>query len=201
MRRLVCVLTFLGLLYIGPSAEAYRLEYREQLWELFHLQLYQYPERIAENVVWLQQALQAPFANPLYALAEIENETEWEKYRYLFTMHIYVKLVDMHILWASKFFKLEAYFFNYPWRDDNLESLARAEELLSLGLLYWEQAVELARETERWPWVHLEELAQWEDEAWRINNGRLDYEAIIGRHLDRLEEVRATFEAMDANTY
>ena len=200
MRRLVLSVLLLSLVLV-PRAQAYRLEYREQLWELFHLQLYYYPERIAENVVWLQQALEAPFANPLYALAEIQNETEWEKYRYLFTMHIYVKLVDMHILWASKFFKLDAFFFNYPWREDNLRSIERAEELLSLGLLYWEQAVAMAREIERWPWVHLEELAQWEDEAWRINTGDLDYEAIIGRHLDRLSEVRERFENMDESIY
>jgi threonine dehydrogenase-like Zn-dependent dehydrogenase len=49
--------------------------------------------------------------------------------------------------------------------------------------------------------VHLEEIQMWADENHRIETGELDYAAIIGRHQERLEEVRAAFEAMDENTY
>jgi hypothetical protein len=49
--------------------------------------------------------------------------------------------------------------------------------------------------------VHLQEIQAWEDECWRIETGDLDYREIIDEQLARLARVRATFEAMDENTY
>jgi hypothetical protein len=165
------------------------------------VQFYQYPERIAENVRWLQMALDADFANPLYALAEIENKTEWDRYRRLFMMHVNLKLVELHLRWASKYNKQAAYFYNAPWREDNLESLERAESLFNVALAYWEEALRWSAEAWELSTVHLEEIQKWADENHRIETGELDYEAIIGRHMQRLQEVRAAFEAMDENTY
>lgn len=199
MKRLL-VLALVTVLFTD-AAGAYRLIYKEQLYELYHVHFYQYPERIAENVRWLQMALDADFANPLYALAEIEDKTDWDRYRRLFMMHVNLKLVELHLRWASKYNKRVAYFYNAPWRDDNLESLERAESLFEVALAYWEEALEWSARAWELRTVHLEEIQNWEDENHRIETGELDYAAIIARHRRRLEEVRAAFEAMDENTY
>lgn len=199
VKRLVVLALLLFL--AAHSLSAYRLIYKEQLYELYHVHFYQYPERIAENVKWLQMSLDADFANPLYALAEIENKTDWDRYRRLFMMHVNLKLVELHLRWASKYNKQAAYFYNAPWRDDNLESLERAESLFEVALSYWEEALRWSEEAWQLQFVHLEEIQNWADENHRIETGELDYEAIIGRHLQRLENVRAEFEAMDESTY
>ena len=58
----------------------------------------------------------------------------------------------------------------------------------------------MAREP-RFRWIHLEEIQYWEDEAFRIETGDLDYKDIIEAHLARLNRVRDEFEAMDYDTY
>lgn len=196
--------TILGLLFLLISAsplEAYRLIYKEQLYELYHVHLYQYPERIKENIYWLEQVQEADFANPLHALARIENEREWEWYRYLFSMHINLKLTELYLRWGSKYNKFQAYFYNYPWKEDNLESLEIAESLFEQARYYWSEAQRWSERAVDFRWLSLEEIQNWEDEHHRIVNGELDYGFIIDRHLRRLRDVRAAFEAMDENTY
>lgn len=175
----------------------YRLLYREQLYRLYHQQFYQYPERIAENVYWLEQALRSDFANPLYALARITNEREWEWYRYLFTMHINLSLVDLYLRWGSRHMKHDAFFYNAPWREQNLESLDRAEALFRFARVYWEEAQRWSMEAASIRFVHLDRIQYWEDQHHRIRTGDLDYDRIIDAHLDRVAEVRAAFEAMN----
>ena len=203
MRRmlLTVLLTLLLFLFIGQPLFAYKLIYKEQLYELYRVQLYQYPQRIRENIYWLEQALKADFANPLNALAVIEDETDWERYRDLFWMHLNLKLVELYLRWASKYNKQVAYFYNYPWKDDNLESLDRAEFLMNQALYYWQEARKWSQRAWELQHVHLEEVQYWADENHRIQNGELDYQAIISRHLERLEQVRSDFQAMDPDTY
>lgn len=181
--------------------EAYRLIYREQLYELYHRHFVSYPERIGENVYWLEQSLRSDFANPLYALAEVESPREWQWYRYLFTMHINVLLTDLYLQWGAQYMKFEAYFYNAPWQRQNLESLDRAEELFEYARVAWEEAQRWSREAAPIRFVHLEEIQAWEDQHHRIRTGDLDYDRIIDRHLARVAEVRSAFEAMDAETY
>ncbi|AFG37608.1 hypothetical protein [Spirochaeta africana] len=204
--RRTTILTLVLIMLIGSllpeRAFAYRIIYKEQLYRLYHQHLYQYPERIAENIHWLEQALRADFVNPLNALAVIRTETEWERYRHLFTLHLNLKLIEQYLAWGNRFNKREAYFFNAPFRRQNLESLETAETLFRYALVYWEEALEQVAIIDNLPrWIHLEEIQRWEDDYHRIATGDLDYGAIIGRHLDRLERVRADFEAMDETTY
>jgi hypothetical protein len=131
----------------------------------------------------------------------IETPREWERYRYLFTMHVNLKLTELHLRWASKYFKQEAYFFNYPFQRQNLESLQTAEELLKRALPFWHEAQLWSTVAWQIQDVHLEEIQHWHDENHRIENGDLDYEAIINRHLDHLEEVRSRFLRMNELTY
>jgi hypothetical protein len=200
-RILFSMFIFSMLFAAAQDVHADRLIYREQLYELHHRQLYNYPLDIAENIHWLELALRADFANPLNALARIEDEREWAKYRDLFTMHLNLKLVELYLLWATGYYKFDAYFYNYPWRDQNLESLETSEQLMEWALIYWDQALIYVQRAGGYPWLYLEEVQFWEDELFRIQNGDLDYRRIIQRHLERLYDVRADFEAMDESTY
>ena len=199
--RLSRVVLAVCLLLVASSAFSYRLLYKEQLYELNHQQLYMRPENYAENIGWLELSLSANFANPLYALAEIRNEREWEYYRDLFWMQLNLHLVEQYLGWTGDYMKFEAYFYNYPWREDNLNSLLRSENLFEIALYYWEEAQIWSDRAAQFPWLGIEEIQQWADRSYRIQTGDLDYGAIIGRHQDRLESVRADFEAMTPETY
>jgi hypothetical protein len=189
---------------LAPRLDAYYVTYKEQYYRLYHLHYIQYPDDSIENIYWLEKALAADFCNPLWALTKIENEIQWEKYRYLFMMHINLKLIEQHLLLGNKWNKRNAYFYNAPWRDQNLESLETAETCYRAALSYWNDAVawaEKAREN-RFRFINVENVQYWEDEAYRILDEKtLDYEKVITRELNRLQQVRERFEAMDENTY
>ncbi|HOX33676.1 MAG TPA: hypothetical protein PLB91_15195 [Spirochaetales bacterium] len=191
----------LALLLAAASASAYPVYYKEQFYKLFHTHYIQYPDDAIENIYWLEQAKKANFCNPLYALATIEDKRDWERYRYLFDMHLNLKLIEQHLRLGSKFDKRVAYFYNAPWRDENLDSLKTAESAYRAALLYWDETVALAGKAMGMRFVELDEVQAWVDEAYRIVEGELDYALIIGDELRRLEKVRTDFEKMDLSTY
>ncbi|MEM5947785.1 hypothetical protein WKV44_04430 [Spirochaetia bacterium 38H-sp] len=194
---------FITLIFLAVcfSSSAYKILYAEQWYRLFHLHFYQYPERCAENIHYLEEALRADFANPLNALAKINNKTEWELYRYLFYTHVSLKLVEQYLLWGSKYDKQVAYFYNYPWKQQNLKSLEKAEKLYKYALVYWEEAKKWSAKAANFQFLFLSDVQYWHDESYRIENGELNYEEIIKEHLERLEKVRSQFMNMDENTY
>ncbi|MDR0689538.1 MAG: hypothetical protein LBG08_04635 [Spirochaetaceae bacterium] len=201
----------MGILFAGvllcvlnvPALDAYLVRYKEQFFKLYHLHYVQYPDDTMENIYWLERAVQADFANPLYAMARIENETQWEKYRYLFMMHLNLKLIEQYLFLGNKWNKRNAYFYNAPWKEQNLESLETAETCFRTALYYWKEAVEwgLKAQGRKFRFINLTQVQFWEDEAGRIENKSLDYEKIINRELTLLQTVRERFQAMDENTY
>jgi hypothetical protein len=195
---------FLLLLILpSPFLGAYLVQYKEQYYRLFHLHYIQYPDDTMENIYWLEKALRADFANPLYAVALIENEGEWEKYRYLFMMHLNLKLIEQYLFLGNKWNKRNAYFYNAPWKAQNLESLETAETCFRTALYYWRDARDWAAKARenRFRFVNLPRVQFWEDEALRIEEASLDYEKTIHRELALLQGVRKKFEAMDETTY
>jgi hypothetical protein len=186
-----------------PGLPAYQVQYKEQFFKLYHLHYVQYPDDTMENIYWLERALRADFANPLYAMARIENETQWEKYRYLFMMHLNLKLIEQYLFLGNKWNKRNAYFYNAPWKEQNLESLETAETCFRTALYYWKEAVEwgIKAQDRRFRFINLTQVQFWEDEAGRIENTSLDYEKIINRELTLLQNVRSRFLSMDENTY
>jgi hypothetical protein len=182
------------------DAGAYRVLYAEQYYRLYHLHFYQYPDDTMENIYYLEQALKADFANPLYALARIENRQQWAQYRLLFKMHVNLKLAELYLTLGSKYDKLVAYFYNAPWKEQNLDSLDKAEQAYRVALGYWAEALGLAAQS-RHLGFNLEEIQEWEDEWKRILIGDLDYREITDGHLARMERVRRAFQAMDDKTY
>jgi hypothetical protein len=189
----------LVLITAALPVNGYFVTYKEQYYKLFHVHYIQYPDDSMENIYWLEQAMKADFANPLYALALIENETQWEKYRYLFNMHINIKLIEQYLFLGNKWNKRNAYFYNAPWKDQNLESLKTAETCFRTALYYWDEAVAWAEKAneKRFRWIDLQKVQFWEDEAFRIENGKLNYAKTIKRELDSLQKVREKFEAME----
>lgn len=109
-------------------------------------------------------------------------------------------VLELYLLWGSKYNKEKAYFYNYPWKEENLESLDKAEALFEYSLIYWDEALRWSEKAWQLPY-HLEQIQNWEDENYRIQTGDLDYADIIGEHLERLRSVRADFLEMDENTY
>jgi len=191
----------LVLLAAAIPVNGYFVTYKEQYYRLFHLHYIQYPDDSMENIYWLEQAMKADFANPLYALALIEDEIQWEKYRYLFNMHINIKLIEQYLFLGNKWNKRNAYFYNAPWRDQNLESLETAETCFRTALYYWDEAIAWAEKANerRFRWINLQKVQFWEDEAFRIENGRLNYGRTIRRELGMLQKVREKFQAMETS--
>lgn len=192
-----------ALLLILPLVplHAYRILYAEEYYRLFHEQLYHYPEDCLENIVYLEDALNAPFANPLYALAKINNKLQWERYRYLFKMHMYLLLIGQYRLLASDYDKRVAYFYNYPWKKQNLESLKTAEEFYKKALSFWPEAVYWSSRAARLSIVQLPAIQDWADESYRIQTGELNYARYLEMDLARVRHVRQVFEQMGPSTY
>ena len=185
------------------SLHGYYVRYKEQYYRLFHLHYIQYPDDSMENIYWLEQALKADFANPLYALALIENETQWEKYRYLFYTHVNIKLIEQYLFLGNKWNKRNAYFYNAPWKEQNLESLETAETCFRAALYYWQEAQTWAEKARapQFRFINLEKVQFWEDEVHRMETGELNYGKTINRELALLQKVRDRFQSMDGNTY
>jgi len=193
-------LAFLLLAALAGAA-AYPVYYKEQYYRLYHQHYIQSPDDAIENIYWLEKASEADFCNPLYAFAKIEDKKQWERYRYLLDMDICLKLIQQHLTLGSKYDKRVAYFFNAPWKDQNLDSLNTAETCYKAALAYWPKAKELAKKAMDMRWTKLEGVDFMIDEAYRITEGELDYADIIGDELARVAKVRAEFEKMDGSTY
>ena len=184
---------------VSLPVNSYFDTYKEQYYKLYHIHHIQYPDDTMENIYWLEQALKADFANPLYALALIENEVQWEKYRYLFNMHINIKLIEQHMYLGNKWNKRKAYFYNAPWKEQNLESLEIAETFYRAALYYWDEALKWYEKAndKRFRWINLQKVQFWEDEVFRIEEGTLNYGKTINRELTLLQNVREKFQAME----
>ncbi|MCL2599641.1 MAG: hypothetical protein FWD88_00460 [Treponema sp.] len=189
-----CVLLFSAAI----PADAHFVPFKEQFYRLFRMHLQRDPDNFIENIYWLERALQADFANPLHAIARIETEIQWEKYRYLFMMHLNVKMVEQYLFLGSMWSRRQAFFFNAPWKSQNLESLEIAETTFLAAMYYWDAAqrwAELARHR-RFRFVELPRVQFWVDSAYRIEIGELNYGRTIRRELANIERMREQFRAM-----
>ena len=199
MKAILKIAAFLILFAIAIPANSYFVTYKEQYYRLFHVHYIQYPDDTMENIYWLEQAIKAPFANPLHALALIEDENQWEKYRYLFNMHLNIKLIEQYMFLGNKWNKRVAYFYNAPFKEQNLDSLETAERCFRTALVYWDEVLNWQKKANnrRFRWIELPKVQFWVDEAYRIENGTLNYKRTIERELARLQKVREKFEKME----
>lgn len=182
---------------------SYAITFKEQYYKLYHIHYQQYPDDVMENIYWLERAVAADFANPKFALAHINDKTDWEKYRYLFMMHVHLKLIEQHMRLGRTWDKKIAYFYDAPWKEEYLRDLETAESCYRAGLYYWTEAkiwAEKANQS-KFKFLYLTGIQNWEDESYRIDRGELNYEKILTRELARLQKVKESFVAMDENTY
>jgi len=192
---------FLLLVLILGQVSAYKILYAEQYYKLYHQNLYQYPEDYNGNIWYLERALSRPFANPLYALTRIQDQKQWERYRYLFYMHVNLKILEQYRYLGNKYDKRTAYFFNEPWKEENLKSLDIAESYYTTAEYYWKEALTWIEKLKKVDYFFLSDIQNWEDEHFRIITGELNYSEILGMDIKRLKSVRADFITMDKNTY
>lgn len=190
---------FLILIFAVSPAFSYMVKYKEDYYKLFHVHYQQYPDDVMENIYWLEKAVQADFCNPLYAGVKINDENDWEKYRYLFMMHINLKLIEQHMRLGRVYDKQVAHFYDAPWKEQYLENLKKAKSCYEAGLTYWQEAKLWAEKanTGKFKFLFLTDIQNWEDERERIGTGNLDYEKILNRELARLNKVIDDFEKMD----
>lgn len=182
---------------------SYSVKYKEDYYRLYHIHYAQTTDDCLENIYYLEQATKADFCNPLYALAKIETEEQWEKYRYLFQMHLNLKLIEQHLRLARIYDKKVAYFYDAPWRDEYLRNLETAKQFYQQCYAYWSEAqlwAEKANATQ-FRFKFITDQQAWEDERERIVTGELDYKAMLDRELKRLDGVIADLVAMESKTY
>ena len=189
------------LLIPALNVSAWRILYAEEYYKLYHEHLHHYPDDTMEDISYLETALKADFANPLYALAPIKDKTEWQRYRYLFTMHVNLKLIASYLTLGNKYDKMVAYFYNYPWKRQNLDSLNTAEQVYRVAYGYWAKAKEWSARAWAMRDIHLDAIEEWQDESFRIETGDLNYQETIDSQLARLAKVRSDFQNMDQSTY
>ena len=185
------------------QAVSYMLKFKEDWYRLYHVHYQQYPDDCIENIYWLEKALQADFANPLYARIKISNEKEWEKYRYLFQMHINLKLIEQHLRLGRTYDKKVAYFYDAPWKDEYIRNLEKAVSCYKASLSYWMEALQWAEKANApgFKFLFMTEMQNWEDERERIKTGELDYGKMLSREIGRVEKVKADFLAMESKNY
>ena len=199
-RPVLVILLCTFLLAIPPKkAYAYMVKYKEDWYKLYHVHYQQYPDDCIENIYWLEKAAQADFCNPQFADFKIESEKEWEKYRYLFQMHINLKLIEQHLRLGRTYDKKCIYFYDAPWKDEYLRNMEKALSCYKAGLYYWQEAKVWCEKSSNASFNFLTITAKqnWEDERERIISGQLNYEKMLNREISRLEKNIAELNAME----
>lgn len=201
MKRIVFAL-LLVFFISSQSASAFMVKYKEDFYRLYHVHYQQYPDDCMENIYWLEKAVQADFCNPLYADVKIESEKQWEKYRYLYQMHLNLKLIEQHLRLGRIYDKKVAYFYDAPWKDAYLSDLEKTLSCYKAGLYYWQEAQLWAEKANAasFQFLYITKLQNWEDERERIGNGKLDYGRMLAREIARVEKNIAIYTEMD-NSY
>ncbi len=116
-------------------------------------------------------------------------------------MHINLKLLEQYRYLGNKYDKHTAFFFNTPWKEENLKSLDIAESYYTTAEYYWKEALTWIKKLKQVDYFFLSDIQNWEDEHFRIVTGELDYSKILEMDIKRLKIVRADFLAMDKTTY
>ena len=201
MKKSVLVILLCTFLFsLAPkNAYAYMVKYKEDWYKLYHVHYQQYPDDCIENIYWLEKAAQADFCNPQFADFKIESEKQWEKYRYLFQMHINLKLIEQHLRLGRTYDKKCIYFYDAPWKDEYLRNMEKALTCYKAGLYYWQEAKVWQEKANAasFNFMFLTQKQNWEDERERIASGELNYEKMLSREIERLEKNIKELNEMD----
>jgi hypothetical protein len=100
-------------------------------------------------------------------------------------MHINMLIMRNYLKIAARYDKHRIYFYNADFADDIKKSLDIADGLYRQAVPYWNRAREHARKASS---VRVTtRLAAMESERYAIIKNELDYDRIIGNHIDRLK--------------
>ena len=182
---------------INSSVFGNTVTYKEEWYSLYRETYQQNSDEILQNMYYLEQSAKADFCNPQFALAKIENETQWEKYRYLFMMNVNLKLIEQHMRMARLFDKKKIYFYDVQYREEYLRNLEKAKVYYTACYAYWEEAKIWADKANmgKFNFMYLTDVQKWEDDKSRIVNGKLNYQKILDREISRInkniEELKA----------
>lgn len=201
MKKSILILLLITLFSSLPvkNVDAYSVMYKEEFYNLYHIHYLQFPDDCIENIYWLERAARADFCNPQYVGFKIKTEKEWEKYRYLFMMHINLKLVEQHLRLGSIYDTEEVYFYDAPFKKQLLEYYTVTLQCYKTALVYWDEAkvwYEKANGSS-FNFIFITAKQEWEDERERIQNGKLNYERTINREIARIEKNIEQLEQMD----
>ena len=199
----ICLFSFVFAFFLPQDLNAYMVKYKEDFYKLYHVHYQQYPDDCIENIYWLEKAVEADFCNPLYAMAKIETEKQWEKYRYLFQMHVNLKLIEQHLRLGRIYDKKCVYFYDAPWKDEYLNNLEKTLSCYEAGLYYWQEAklwFEKANASS-FNFLFITELQNWEDERERIKTGELNYEKMLNREIERVKKAIDELLALKSKSY
>ena len=199
----ICLFSFIFAFLLPQDLNAYMVKYKEDFYKLYHVHYQPYPDDCIENIYWLEKAVEADFCNPLYAMAKIETEKQWEKYRYLFQMHVNLKLIEQHLRLGRIYDKKCVYFYDAPWKDEYLNNLEKTLSCYEAGLYYWQEAklwFEKANASS-FNFLFITELQNWEDERERIKTGELNYEKMLNREIERVKKAIDELLAMKSKSY
>ncbi|MDD7014535.1 MAG: hypothetical protein PUI24_06100 [Spirochaetales bacterium] len=192
-------------LFVFAAADVFSwaVKYKEDYYRLYHIHYTQTSDDCMENIYWLEQAVKADFANPLYAWGKIETEEQWEKYRYIFMMHLNLKLIEQHLRLGSIYDKKAVYFYDAPWNEEYLRNLEKAKSCYEACYYYWQEATLWAEKASvgKFNFLYITSLQNWEDERQRIVTGYLDYKKTLDRELERLNKVISELVAMTDKKY
>ena len=200
MKKSILTVLLCALFFTLPltHANAYMGKFKEDWYKLYHVHYQQYPDDCMENIYWLEQAVKADFCNPQFLDFTVTSEKQWEKYRYLFMMHVNLKLIEQHLRLGRTYDKKCIYFYDSPWKDEYLSNMNKALSCYKAGLYYW-QEVKVWAEKANAPsfyFLTITEKQAWEDERERIYTGDLNYENMLKREISRLEKNIAQLEEM-----
>ena len=185
------ILTSIILLtFFTTPLSAYMVKYKEDWYKLYHIMYPQTTDDCIENIYWLERAVAADFCNPQFLDFKITTEKEWEKYRYLFQMHINLKLIEQHLRLGRIYDKKCIYFYDAPWKEEYLRNMEKALSCYKAGLYYWQEAKLWCEKSNAssFNFLYITAKQNWEDERERIVTGQLDYEKMLNREIARLEK-------------
>ena len=199
MLKKIVLLNFFLLIFFTlfphRTAQARRLLYLEEFYRLYYLPSLYTEENTLRNIFWLDVAIKMPFAPPIQALVVCDTEQQYEKYRHLMKMHLYYLMTKNALYTAARFDKHTIRFSDAPYKKEILESLKYADFFYKQALVYWKQAFSYQEKVQKLKW-HTVELDFLNDLAYRINKGDLDYQRIIQRHLNQLNEKIAHYQSL-----
>ena len=195
--RVIILFSIFFLLFTRP-VYARRLYYAEEFY-LYVMNLYYTNAPLERNIRFMQWALDAPFDNPVKSLALIKTEEDYERYKSLFKMHVCLLIIDSYMQLGRRFDKENVYFFNLWYAERLKKSFVLAQYHYRVGLNYWEEVKKHADASAEIPGrISIDE---WEDELYLIQEGKLDYKAIIqsrlaelSRRIDQVDIYLAGFE-------